>query len=84
MSPAKKKALIRRDHPDLSVSRQCSLLKLSRSSLYYTPVGIDAETLEVMKTIDKVFTVYPFFGSRRSPHTCAGTRPSLAAIGCAV
>ena len=65
MSPAEKKTLVRRDHPDLSVSRQCKLLKLSRSALYYTPVGISAETLELMKAIDKVFTAYPFFGSRQ-------------------
>ena len=65
MSPAKKKAMIDRGRADLSVSRQCRLLKLSRSSLYYTPVGISAETLELMKKIDKVFTAYPFFGSRQ-------------------
>ena len=47
MSPAEKKTLVRRDHPDLSVSRQCKLLKLSRSALYYTAVGISAETLEL-------------------------------------
>lgn len=65
MSPAEKKALVRRDHPGLSVSRLCRLLKLSRSSLYYTPAGISAETLELMKAIDKVFTAYLFFGSRQ-------------------
>ena len=56
MSPAEKKAFVRRDHPDLSVSRQCRLLKLSRSALFYTPVAISAETLELVKKIDKVFT----------------------------
>ena len=65
MSPAEKKTLVCRDHPDLSVSRQCKLLKLSRSSLYHTPVGISAEVLELMKKIDKVLTAYPFFGSRQ-------------------
>ena len=29
------------------------------------PVGIDADTLAVMKAIDRVFTKYPFFGSRQ-------------------
>ena len=57
--------MIDRNRADLSVSRQCRLLKLSRSSFYYTPVGISAETLELMKAIDKVFTAYPFFGSRQ-------------------
>ncbi len=52
MSPAEKKTLVRGDHPNLSVNRQCSLLKLSRSSLYYTPVGISAETLELETRIN--------------------------------
>lgn len=65
MSPAQKKALIRRGHEALSISQQCRLVKLSRSSFYYEPVGIDAVTLDVMKSIDRVFTKYPFFGSRQ-------------------
>jgi len=65
MSPAEKKAMVRRDHPELSVSQQCKLMKLSRSSVYYAPAGIDPETLELMKRIDRVFTAYPFFGSRQ-------------------
>ncbi|WP_082837291.1 IS3 family transposase [Labrenzia sp. OB1] len=57
--------MIRRDHPDLSVSQQCELVKLSRSAVYYMPAGISAITLELMKAIDRVFTKYPFFGSRQ-------------------
>ena len=51
--------------PRVSISRQCKLVKLSRSAFYYTPVGIDADTLAMMKEIDRVFTRYPFFGSRQ-------------------
>lgn len=29
------------------------------------PVGISAETLELMKKIDRAATAYPFFGSRQ-------------------
>ncbi|OWU70478.1 integrase [Phaeobacter sp. 22II1-1F12B] len=65
MSRAKKRAMIQRDHPDLSISQQCKLVQLSRSAFYYTPVGIDADTLAMMKEIDRVFTKYPFFGSRQ-------------------
>ena len=57
--------MIQRDHPDLSISQQCKLVQLSRSAFYYTPVGIDTETLAMMKEIDRVFTKYPFFGSRQ-------------------
>jgi len=57
--------MICRDHPELSISQQCRLVRLSRSAFYYTPVGIDAAALELMKRIDRVFTKYPFFGSRQ-------------------
>jgi len=57
--------MIRGDHPDLSISQQCRLVKLSRSAFYYAPVGIDVATLALMKHIDRVFTKYPFFGSRQ-------------------
>ena len=65
MSPEKKKAMIRRGHPALSISRQCRLMKLSRSAFSYAPVGIAAATLVLMKAIARVFTKYPFFGSRQ-------------------
>ena len=65
MSPSERKALVNRDHTDLSLTSQCKLLKISRSSLSYVPVGLNAETLELMNEIDRVFTKYPFFGSRQ-------------------
>jgi len=65
MSPSERKTLIRRDDMALSLTRQCKLLKISRSSLYYAPVGINAETLKLMNEIDRIFTKYPFFGSRQ-------------------
>ena len=65
MSPKKKRAMIKRDHPELSISQQCKLVRLSRSAFYYTPDGIDGDTLSMMKEIDRVFTKYPFFGSRQ-------------------
>ncbi len=57
--------MIQCDHPKLSISYQCKLVSLSRSAFYYTPAVIDADTLEVMKEIDRVFTKHPFFGSRQ-------------------
>jgi transposase len=36
----------RKENTDLSLTRQCKLLKISRSSIYYTPVGMNAETLK--------------------------------------
>jgi putative transposase len=49
----------------LSVRRQCELLGLSRSSLYYEPAGETAENLRLMRRIDEQYTARPFYGSRR-------------------
>lgn len=65
MSPSERKQMINRDCTDLSLTKQCKLLKISGSSMYYVPVGVTAETLELMNKIDRVFTKYPFFGSRQ-------------------
>ena len=46
---------IEKDHPRLSLRRQCRLLSLSRSVLYYTPVGESAENLALMALIDRQF-----------------------------
>ncbi len=52
-------------HPDLSVRRQCELLGLSRSSLYYEPAPETAANLRLMRLIDERYTACPFYGSRR-------------------
>ncbi len=49
----------------LSISEQCSLIDLPRSSYYFEPVGITDEELEIMKLIDKIYTDYPFYGYRK-------------------
>jgi putative transposase len=49
----------------LSIRRQCELLGLPRSSLYYEPAGESAENLQLMRLIDRQYTSYPFYGSRR-------------------
>ena len=49
----------------LSLSRQCELVGLSRSSFYYQPVAPDPFTLEVMHAIDCIYTDRPFYGVRR-------------------
>ena len=57
--------MVVRDHPALSLSRQCRLLSVGRSSLYYEPKGESAETLAPMRRIDELFLKYPFYGARR-------------------
>ncbi len=55
----------REELSSLSVRKQCELLGLNRSSLYYEPVPISPEDLLVMNVIDEEFTELPFYGSRR-------------------
>lgn len=49
----------------LSVTRQCELLGLNRSSLYYAPAGETPLNLLMMRLLDEQFTRTPFYGSRR-------------------
>jgi len=45
--------------------RQCTLLDISRSGLYYQPVGISEEDLTLMKLIDRQYLATPFYGARK-------------------
>jgi len=49
----------------LSVTRQCALLDLSRSGIYYKPVPLSAKDLELMRQMDEIHLAYPFYGSRK-------------------
>jgi putative transposase len=65
LSAEQRRRLIDANHPRLSVRRQCQLLGLSRSSLYYEPAGETEENLRLMRLIDREYTAHPFLGSRR-------------------
>ena len=52
-------------HPALSMRRQCGLLSLNRSGIYYQPASVDPEDLFLMHLIDEEYTKLPFYGSRR-------------------
>lgn len=62
---SQRRLLIEPAHASLSVRRQCELLGLNRSGLYYEPVGETAENLRLMRRIDEQYTACPFYGSRR-------------------
>jgi putative transposase len=61
----RRKALVEPGHPQLSLVRQCQLLGVSRSSLYYQPVGPSEEELTLLRLIDEQYLKTPFYGSRR-------------------
>ena len=56
--------MISPEHP-LSITRQCQLLELSRSSVYYREAPVSDRDLILMRQIDEIHLKYPFYGSRR-------------------
>ena len=63
-SKHERKSLI--DFSDLSVSKskQCELLSIHRSGLYYQPVGESEENLTLMRLMDEQYMRTPFYGIR--------------------
>ena len=62
-----KVAMIEPLHKKLSVSRQCGLLNLPRSSYYRKDrrIGESEYNLELMRLLDEEYTRHPFYGSRK-------------------
>ena len=65
MSRSKRLVRVNRDHTELSVVKQCSLLGISRSSVYYQSTSISPEDLELMGLLDRQYLKTPYYGSRR-------------------
>ncbi len=57
--------MISKGHSKLSLQRQCNLLKIHRSGLYYKPRGESKLNLELMRLMDEHYTHHPFKGARR-------------------
>jgi putative transposase len=53
---------IERHHPRIPLARQCKLLGLSRSTLYYASEADPALNEALMRVIDRQYTARPFFG----------------------
>ena len=53
------------DHAALSITRQCYLLSIARSSFYYAGKGESPLNLRLMRRIDEQFLETPFYGSRQ-------------------
>jgi putative transposase len=60
-----KRALIEPDHRELSITQQCELLRLARSSYYSTSEGESEENLSLMRLLDEQYTRTPFYGTRK-------------------
>jgi putative transposase len=56
---------VERGDPEISVRRQCELLGVNRSGLYYEAVGESEKNLLLMRLLDEQYTRAPFYGSRK-------------------
>jgi len=65
MSAPDRRARLDRDHLELSVRRQCTLLRVARSSVYRLSRPANDDDVLMMRLIDELFTAWPFLGSRR-------------------
>ena len=65
MSRRRRLAMVDRGHPGLSVVKQCRLLQLSRSAVYYRPTPTNPLDLDLMAGMDRQYLKTPFYGSRR-------------------
>ena len=65
MSLAQRRRMVDREHPSLSIARQCALLGVARSSLYYRPREASGENPALMQAMDRQYLDTPFYGSRR-------------------
>ena len=65
LSRTTRKHLVQSGHPRASLSLQCRLLGLCRSTLYYRPPAPDPDELALMRRLDELYTTYPFYGSRQ-------------------
>lgn len=60
-----KKTLIDSKHESLTISEQCEILNISRSSYYYEPVSLDTQDIKILHKIDEIYTDASFYGYRR-------------------
>ncbi len=51
--------------PAIAIRRQCELLGVCRSSVYYEPAPTSVEQLALMRRIDELHLKFPFYGSRK-------------------
>jgi putative transposase len=74
MRPPERRRLV--DHADqaLSITAQCRLLKIARSTLYYRPVPVGADDLALMQRMDKLYLAMPLWMSARTAAKVADRR----------
>ena len=70
MQVSQRRALVQKAQPTLSISRQCELLALNRSSLYYQSQSQrHHQDAPVLERIRRIMVDFPFYGSRKVTET---------------
>lgn len=57
--------MVSKGHPKLSVRKQCEILGIHRSGIYYKPRGESDLNLELMRLMDEHYLHHPFKGAKR-------------------
>ena len=65
MSTMEKRSLVSPEYRALSISDQCKLIGLQRSSYYFKPKGQSLLNQRLMKAIDRQYLECPFYGVER-------------------
>jgi putative transposase len=60
-----RKSMIDKEKEAVSICKQCELLGMARSTLYYTPSMAKDKDLEIMKELDRLYLEDPTRGTRR-------------------
>ena len=50
---------------EMSITKQCGLLSLNRTGIYYKPRPVRPEKLSILNEIDEIYTKDPVYGARR-------------------
>jgi putative transposase len=61
----RRQQFIDRCHSKLSLRRQCELLQINRSTIYYNGSQIDLDGIDLLNEIREIWARYPFYGYRR-------------------
>ena len=65
MSLAQRRGMVDREHLSLWIARQCTLLEVTRSSVYNHSTASSEDDLFPMRETDRQYLDTPFYGSRR-------------------
>ena len=57
--------MVEKDSKEMSISRQCEVLDIHKSALYYTPIPEKEENLKMIELLDKQYFETPFYGALR-------------------